>query len=556
MADFRFQQRDFLGILNDLKSYVRERIGDNWNDFSESDPTVAILEAYAFSLKNLHYYVDQQKRESDIVTAVRPRNVYWKSVRDGYIPHGRKAASGTLSIKFAGNTLAGVTIPKHSVFQTNFSDASQNKTVTTMEDQTISSTPIDVERQSVFDISVFQGQWKTLTKTRKDVTQNGYIKLPNDKTCLDIGFSEFVFHRSDGEDVVFEQTDDVYTEYREGNFYSMHPLYLRDTVTTMVQLPYNWEELLDTDGEITIGYLETDGDEGFIAASSGDVVGGYSGGVSEINQNLYDDAEPRNSIMPLVESVFNAMPISGGVGLENVESIKMNVKSSIRSLETLVTLEDYEDFVRMETGTNVSALDISTDQSIPPRCIYIVTELGGESSEGLKPFEPSGGDTEQYIFDYKQNEDWNIGTDLPHSYSEFWANKFGGIVDKVERRKGRRDLVVFMGPSYKDYSVEAVITLDVSGDSPETIMDNIRKRFATEFSSIPQIGKTHYVSNMISILQKSSDRVVSVDLLTPDSDVATDNRQIPRYRIGVGKIRFKFIDGSQDVLLPDVEIVG
>ena len=48
MSDFRFQQRDFLGILNDMKSYYKDKMGDNWTDTSESDPAIAILEAFAY----------------------------------------------------------------------------------------------------------------------------------------------------------------------------------------------------------------------------------------------------------------------------------------------------------------------------------------------------------------------------------------------------------------------------------------------------------------------------------------------------------------------------
>ena len=58
------------------------------------------------------------------------------------------------------------------------------------------------------------------------------------------------------------------------------------------------------------------------------------------------------------------------------------------------------------------------------------------------------------------------------------------------------------------------------------------------------------MSKIISILQESSERVESVDLISPDTDVKVSETQIPVYSIQEGKIRFKFLSGEDDVLLP------
>lgn len=553
MSDFRFQQRDFLGILNDMKSYYKDKMGDNWTDTSESDPAIAILEAFAYSCKNLHYYVDQQKRESDIVTAVRARNVYWKSIRDGYTPHGYIPSVGELRIKFAEGTDAGVTIPKHTIFQTNYDNPDNNLIVTTLEDQVLSEEPIPADADP-FVISVIQGQWRTETHTRSDITQNGYIKLNTEKVSTSLGTVEFTYRRNQDEDpIVFEQVEDVYTDYRVGYYFSVHPLFLRNTTTTMVQLPYNWPSLFDTDGTIEISYIETEGASGFIPKSIWNEENNeYTGGVSELNDVLYDNADPPNNVSSKIGSIYNINPISDGQDIESVNSIKINAKSAIREIDTLITLQDYADYVRRETGVNVSAMDISTDASIPGRYIYIYMELPEDETAGYKTFSPTGEvSTEQYIYDYMNNSDWNPSNpDLPQNYTEFWRNKENNVVEKVDQRRGRRDVVLFQTPTYVSYDIEAIIYLSESGDSPETIMEKIEEELKKELGEVPQIGKTHYVSKIISILQESSERVESVDLISPDTDVKVSETQIPVYSIQEGKIRFKFLSGEEDVLLP------
>mgnify|MGYP003293176873 CR=1 FL=1 len=554
MSEFRFQQRDFLGILNDMKLYYKDKMGDKWTDLTEADPAIALLEAFAYSCKNLHYYVDQQKRESDIVTAVRARNVYWKSIRDGYTPHGYIPSSGTIKLVFSEDTDAGVIIPKHTNFQTNYDNPDNNLIVTTLEDQVLSENPIVVSNKNEFEVSVVQGIWRTETHTRADITQNGYIKLTTEKVATSLGMVEFSYTRNSGEEpIIFEQVEDVYTDYRTGYFFSVHPLFLRNTTTSMVQLPYNWPSLFDTDGTIEISYLETEGSSGYIPKSVyNESTKEYTGGVSELNDVLYDNDDPPNNISSKISSIYNVYSIAGGQDIESVNSIKINAKSAIRELDTLVTLQDYSDYVRRETGVNVSCMDISTDASIPGRYVYIYIELDIDQTAGYKEFDPPASmSVEDYIYRYMNVEDWNLDDpELPHSYSEFWKDKYNDIVEKVNQKKGRRDVVVFQTPTYYQYNIAADIYLSESGDSPEVIMEKIETELKKEFGQVPQIGNTHYMSKMISILQESSERVKSVVLTSPDTDIKPADTQIPVYSIEPNAFRFLFLSGEDSVTLP------
>ena len=101
------------------------------------------------------------------------------------------------------------------------------------------------------------------------------------------------------------------------------------------------------------------------------------------------------------------------------------------------------------------------------------------------------------------------------------------------------------------YNISANIYLSGVGDSPETIMSKIEEKLMEELGQVPQIGKTHYMSKIISILQESSDRVESVELITPDTDIRASEIEVPIYNIKAEAIRFKFLSGEPDVLLPE-----
>ena len=102
----RFTQRDFLGLREEMIRFMSEKLGSKWNDYSESDETMTLIELLAHCVSNLHFAYDNQKRETDIVTASFPRNVYAHAIRNGYKPSLFRAGKTWLNIDLRKN--AGV----------------------------------------------------------------------------------------------------------------------------------------------------------------------------------------------------------------------------------------------------------------------------------------------------------------------------------------------------------------------------------------------------------------------------------------------------------------
>lgn len=472
MMSTRFKGRDFLELRREMIAFLKERLGDSWTDQGEADDLMTMVELLAYLADNLHYYIDAQKRESDIVTAVLEKNIVEKATRDGYKPHLSIAPSGHVVLLFEEPIESPIHIPRGTVVQTEDSDDPEdNMYAVVLEDQIVPEGTIQ------FDLVVFGGRLRTETKSRGDITQTGYIRLDTHKAAED---SMRLIYDGD----VWDEVDDVYTDFRIGRLCSLHIRFFREAAANIVQLPYNWPMYISDDSSITIEYLETEG----VYSNIG------PGRISRINMKLED--EDGNDWTDRV-TVNNPQPITGGMSRESIDSIKTNFKSSIRNLETLVTTEDYADFASLWTGKECLAIDWRTAPDIitEPHTVRILVDLNEQQREELR--------------------------------------------EELKRRQGRGDIIEVGQIAVREYDIEMVCYLGSFGDSEEKIREKILKGLAHEYEETSQKGKGHYRSRMVQIALNSSDRIKNVEVIYPEEDIIPEEFEIAKYRNV--EIRFEVI---------------
>jgi len=458
----RFEGRDFLELRQEMISFMKERLGSDWTDQGESDDLMIMIEMLAYLSDNLHYYIDAQKRESDIVTATRERNVVQKATRDGYKPHMFVAASGFVTISFQDPTTNDITIPKGTIFQTEDAEIPEdNMRVVALEEHVIPAGSL------YYDIEVYEGSLVTEIFTRADITESGYLRLASERTAT--GHTTMKYRNR-----VWEEVEDVYTDFRVGALFSTHTKYFKDSTTTIVQLPYNWTRYITNQEPIEVEYLLTSGADGNISEER----------ITRVNSVIRDSTG--KDVTGDME-ITNLQPIQGGLNRESVPSIKTNYKASIRSLETLITLPDYEDFVRIFTGQECIAVDWRTAPQLvtDAHVIRIFVDLNSMQRERL--------------------------------------------LEELKGRQGRSDIIEVYPPLYKDYIIRARCWLNPVGDTIETITRNINEIIDYEYKELPQRGKAHVRSYIISMIHRASSRISRVELLEPTEDIVPDSYELPRY---------------------------
>lgn len=617
----RFEGRDFVSLREEMIEFLSEKLGDEWTDRGESDDLVILTEMLAYAMDNIHYAIDMQKRESDIVTATIDRNVIQKAMRDGYKPWGTKAPYGHVTLSFMEPLKVPVIILRGTVLQTDdASNPDNNLTVVTLEDVTVSpeeepnrnvvecyhpniilqedrwnyipghgdisngnvtatvegstlefsfrGTSIEVlgwgqpnggkvrvefdgvtvvgevsshteeeqditlykaegieDREHTVKLTVLPseptknpetGKWETvehpvsidgflITNTEEyepwrqevtldvyqgklireehtmaSVTQNGYIKL--NTSMLADGLTRV----SNGE-YQWEEVEDVYTDFRIGRYFSTHLKFYKRNEQNIVQLPYNWRIYMKKTEPIYVEYVETQASKGYIAEGR---ITKLSGTLSDINGNdLTKQIEVRNDLA-----------ISGGNDRESVESIKINARTSIKELETLVTLEDYEDFSRIWTGKETLAVDWRT----APDLTYPTVDDEGNPTDVV------------------------IGPRDVWIYVDLDPNEKADLEGEVNKRKGRGDKVVIRQALYRDYTIHAKVYLAATGDSMDRIYEKIQDNLMYNLREMPQKGAKHFISKIIQLIHDASNRIKKVEILSPKEDVYATAFEIPR----------------------------
>ena len=109
--------RDFDALRHRLISLIQTVFPD-WSDFETAGFGNILLEMYAFVGDVLNYYLDNQARESRLVTATQRKNVIALARMIGYKLHGAQAATAEALFSLTQPPVADVVIPSGTIVRT------------------------------------------------------------------------------------------------------------------------------------------------------------------------------------------------------------------------------------------------------------------------------------------------------------------------------------------------------------------------------------------------------------------------------------------------------
>ena len=296
-----YTSRDYQAIRSDLIRMARARIpgwtGDDNNDFG-----LALIEAFAYGIDGIHYYLDRTMNEAYLSTAVQRESLYSIANMFHYAPRAPQAA--LIELVFMNSTLEPVLVPKGTRVQASVtgSEGAVVKMFETLEEVWVPASQTSV-RGEAMGIDAIEGQ----TYADQTIgTSNGYA---NQRYVL-------------GHNSVLPDTTTIQTV-------------LQDVVTP-------WTEVSDlanaypTDNVFQVE-RQTDGSSVILFGNS------LNGRIPELHgviQATYrvgggtDGNVPSGSVDTIVEptltgiSVRNDLPAGGGLNAESLESIRLNAGPS------------------------------------------------------------------------------------------------------------------------------------------------------------------------------------------------------------------------------------
>jgi len=303
---------------------IKEKFPDKVNDFTESNIGTVFIEAVAFAIDMLGFYVNQLENELFFDKAKQRRSVVSLARLIGYSPKRRKPAEGTVTFSLDSPWDKDIIIPQGTRLEANGIYYETEDTVTIKSGQTeVSVRAIQREVQTLIFTArgeyyeSFEVKDKRLYDVRVYVDGEQYYETEN-----------LVLNESKAFKV--EETPDSY-------------------VITIVNPPKGAKVLIEV--------FLTEGAAGNILSNR----------LTNIVDTITDVS---GNVVPV--KVRNDTPFTGGADEESIEEIKKNAIVRLKTNERAVTGWDYENLAKVLVEGVKYAVAISPEPGVVD--LYIATE--------------------------------------------------------------------------------------------------------------------------------------------------------------------------------------
>jgi len=315
---YDFASRDYANIRQDLMARASRAVPE-WTDRDPSDFATAMVELWAYMGDIFHFYIDQAAQEAFVNTATKRDSVMALANLFDYTPRFRYPAVGTVDI--LNNTDTEIALPQYTKFSGSYND-----TFYTFYSTSAASIPA----YTTISVELLEG--RVIENELLTSSSNGSIGQRytlSDTDAIPASVRVFVSDQgtSASSATEWEQVEHVNTVTINRAAFSVYP-----SSTGEVEVAF---------GNRLSGRIPPSGST---ITSTYSVCSGAAGNVPEETvTSFYSNA-------PLGLAVGYSSSFTGGSDAESVDSIKKSLKSTIRTQERVVTLQDFKDYALLVTG--------------------------------------------------------------------------------------------------------------------------------------------------------------------------------------------------------------
>jgi len=313
-------------------------------DHSESNLFVKMVSIWAGISEMLGYYIDNQGREAFIGTCRLYKSAVQIAASRDYRIRAYNPASVTLTFSIEEAAGAQVTIPTGTVI----SDADDEIKFSTTEDAVIAV------GQTTVSISATQ------TETITDLVLGNSSGEEDEVTVIDdkVADGSVLLKVSN---VAWENQD---TLAWSGSLDTHYKTTVNDKKEIVVITGNGANGKIPSVGaELKVNYKRTQGEVGNVEAGT-------------LNTIVSDLTLPEG----VEVSVTNLLKASGGLGVEDLATLKKKIPLAIRTQYRAVTDQDFIDLAELATGVSKAGMEYLGGKNV---IIYVVPEGGGVASQSL-----------------------------------------------------------------------------------------------------------------------------------------------------------------------------
>lgn len=341
-------QRSYQSIKNKLIESLKNKVPE-MTDMSEGNIFVIIISAFSAIAEVLHYYIDNNSRESFLISARRLTSVYKHAKSVDY--HIKTANPSTVDLTLFKTDNKPITtnlvIPFGTIFTSNDGrNWVSNRTVNWREGTYSINIPISQKEKSSPDIelAIIEGPGMVIN----------IGDIPNNKQYAEGTMSLHINN---------ELWECVETFAYSGPNDKVYKVELNEELEPVIIFGNNRFGKYPTTGHTVIANYEiTDGLNGNIPAESFTSVPSF---IKSIESNT---------------GITNSIPSSGGTDYEDFDTLKANIPLSIKTLGVAITKDDWEALVKLVPGVNKSYVNYICGRFVE---IYITPVEGTEASSTL-----------------------------------------------------------------------------------------------------------------------------------------------------------------------------
>lgn len=315
-----YNRKDAYSILEYLKLQAESLSEGRWTDFSDSDIGTIFLKLMSYLADMMNFQIDKTTSELYLDTALERSSSIALAALVGYEPRHYLAAH--CGIKLGLSTIDSE-IPNGTVIPafTTFSNTDGSIFYCNLDEHYFYNNEANFE--------IFEGSPISKVYTISNVDTLGRIILDN----YNIATNTIRLY-IDG--VQYNQVEDV--RFITGELaFSVH---ISEDKYLYLQLPAYWPDVLTQGSQIKLSYLVTNGSDGRIGRN--------------ILTQILNNSSPYSRNMTIISNT----PSESGYDPESVDEMKSSVPLWARTMNTIVTIKDFEEVSKNIPGiSDIKALD-------------------------------------------------------------------------------------------------------------------------------------------------------------------------------------------------------
>ena len=482
----RFKGRDYATLRKEILDFLKQRLPQEWDSTNLGDPVVIFAESLARVGDQLHFTIDELRRECDIATAQRASSVYSYAMREGYRMMLPKGSSGTIHVNSENtNNHLHLKINKFdpinctstpaTLYSLNDIDADLQTIPTT---EYIESLINDKDKNADYAtycesitsrtqrINVVLGTKEEFNFTYNNINIDSTVELPDAIIDRDLIRLTVYSNASDNTGTEWKYVNDIIGSGFVGRIYTLTPKFIGGAITLNIEFATNYKDLFTSTTRFKFEYIKIS-DQSLTTKDTVDLMN-YITPSTGYEDEEYDDTN-------VMINLGNG--IKGYTEYEDANVTRANYKNFIQDYSALLTKDDFVNYIKATSTANCKVFDHSDnyktdtlppDTSLLPRVIYIITDAEYTERERL-------------FYDLRE-------------------------------RSSRSDCICLIPYGKDPYTIVVKAECFLLGTSASSVATQIKSAILQYYSD--SIGGVYPKKSMISYLaHKASDKVISLDSL-------------------------------------------